>query len=299
MVNSELLNRKDPLTGFHTKEGLNEYLSAKTTAVYEKIPRLTVVLIDLDKFKDINDRHGHLVGDDALRHFAMVINKALQGRHFVARYGGDEFIIVIMDAPDGKESMDVAQRFQHILRKERFFTTRSHIQIKSSVGMASFPQDAKTARALMEAADEALYYAKKHGRNRIVRTQSLKKHFFNDQLIFISRIIVVLFFILAVLLSYRETSSLRGMTFYFQDVSQYIRFMLHAKARKRNYCYLSLKNGRKIEGWVVEENPAEITVAFKRPALRFGGRPGSEAKSAPSVVIPREEIAAFIQIWQK
>ena len=129
MVNSEILNRKDPLTGFHTKEGLNEYLASQLTAVYEKVKHLSVIILDLDKFKEINDTHGHMVGDDALRYFSMVINTVLKGQHFVARYGGDEFVIVMPDSLDGWDSLDVAACIKEALNKEKFYTEigRAHV----------------------------------------------------------------------------------------------------------------------------------------------------------------------------
>src|SRR3989338_4849354 len=105
MANIEILNRKDPLTGFHTKEGLNEYLGSRLSAVYEKAKDLSVIMVDLDNFKGINDKYAHLVGDDALRYFSMVINSVLKGQLFVARYRGDEFVIVMADSPDGKMSV--------------------------------------------------------------------------------------------------------------------------------------------------------------------------------------------------
>lgn len=299
MVNAEILNRKDPLTGFHTKEGLNEYLTSKMTAVYEKVQRLTVILIDLDNFKRINDHYGHLVGDDALRHFSMVINKALQGRHFVARYGGDEFVIVIVDTPDGKESLNVAYRFRVLLAKERFYTSRNYIRINSSIGMASFPYDEKTARGLLETADGALYYAKKHGRNRIVTSRSLKTHFIRDKVALLVKITVVVVFVATAYFAYAGTDSLRGVVAYYKNILQYMSYRTLTTKSRGNFYYLDLKNGSKIEGWAVAEDSNSLLISIKRPALVWNPIEFKPANSIQTIRVPKSEIVSSVRITKQ
>ena len=174
MANMEILNRKDPLTGFHTKDGHNEYLMSKITSVYEKAKSLSVLILDLDNFKGINDKYGHQIGDDVLRFFSMAINMALKGQHFVARYGGDEFVIVLFDNEQGNESLEVAHRIKTVLNKEKFSSPRGAIKMSTSIGISNFPRDGKTVREIIDVADQAMYYAKKHGKNQVISSRNMK-----------------------------------------------------------------------------------------------------------------------------
>lgn len=297
MANPEILNRKDPLTGFHTKEGLGEYLSSKIASLFEKTERLSVIILDLDNFKGINDRYGHLVGDDALRYFSMVINKALRGQHFVARYGGDEFVIVMPDSATGKDSFDVAGRIRVLFRKERFHTPRSTINIRSSIGIATYPADAKTARELLGMADQALYYAKKHGRNKIVRCSYIKAHSFLDKLTLFIKLAAAIVLIAAVLVSYFGTGSLKGVVVYYQNIHAYIDYQLHFKRDKHNYCYLEFKNGRKVEGWIVKENSDMLFISISKPILILN--PLRSTFAIAPVKIPKAVIYSSIKTFKK
>ena len=269
MANAEIINRKDALTGFHTKEGLNEYLSSRLTSVYDQPKNLTVIILDVDNFKGINDKYGHLVGDDALRYFSMAINVALKGQHFVARYGGDEFVIAMFDSPDGKESLAIANRIKTTLHKEKFNTTTGLIKINTSIGIASYSKATKSLRTLLEAADKALYYAKKHGRNRVVSSRHLTASSLRDKLLVTIKIFFVVGLFLFGFVILRDSKLFSGVTAYFQNISYYAQYVAHRGQAKYDYCNIELTDGRKFEGWIVTEDPNQLFLSLTKPALQL------------------------------
>ncbi|MFH1359422.1 MAG: GGDEF domain-containing protein [Candidatus Omnitrophota bacterium] len=293
MTQPQVINQKDGLTGFHTKQGMYEYLSTKMQSVYSRAARLSVIILDLDHFKGINDSFGHLVGDDALRHFCMAINQALRGRHFVARYGGDEFVIAVEDVPDGRESLEIAKRIKHYLRKERFYTPKGHIRLKTSIGIARFPEDAKTPRGLLEIADQAMYYAKTHGRDRVITSRYLKFSVKDKFLSFI-KIGVVLGIIILAFSAYRTTKSFRGVVGYFQNISQCVTFSMHEKRENYNYTTVHLRDGKKLEGWVLKEDDDNMVLTMSKPKLYFN--PLRLAVAVEPITIPKEKIASSINV---
>ncbi len=295
MVNSEVLNRKDALTGFHTKEGLNEYLHSKITSVYDKIKYVAVIILDLDKFKDINDTYGHLVGDDALRFFAMTINGVLKGQHFVARYGGDEFVIVMPDSADGRNSMDIANKVKVALKKEKFSTVSGSMKLHSSIGIASFPHDGKTARDVMAAADQALYYVKKHGRGKIVSSRHLRKHSIKDKIWLLIKAVIVVAALLLVFFTYQGAESLKGLVTYGQNILNFVQYRSHTFSKKYNYCTIELKDGKKVEGWVVGEDKEKIVLCLGRPTLKINPLKLDSILLSQSVIIPSEAIRSSVK----
>lgn len=299
MSNPEVLNRKDPLTGFHTKDGLYEYLTSRLTAVYERFERLSVIILDLDNFKGINDKYGHLIGDDALRFFSMVINKVLKGQHFVARYGGDEFVIAMPDTKDGKESLDVAQRIKAALEKEKLTTVSGTIKIKSSIGVASFPQDGKAPRELLEKADQALYFAKKHGRNKIIQSSSLHSHTVKAKAILVIKILLAAVLLSGIFLIYRGADSLNGVVVYYQNISYYVDYYIHGKKEKRNYDYIELNEGKHLEGWIIKEDKDFYWLNFTRPVLRLNPLTANTIVSLQPIKIPKTSIRSSIKIFKK
>ena len=155
--------RLDPLTGIYNRrylyQRLNEELLRAST---EKYP-LSVGLLDLDHFKDYNDRYGHQAGDILLQEIATILRRAIvEKKILMARYGGDEFVI-IFPRLDKLAAKKIAEEIQHELAK-----TLNEFGITISVGIAQFPEDSQEATTLIELADEALYSAKEFGRNRVV-----------------------------------------------------------------------------------------------------------------------------------
>jgi len=122
---------------------------------------------DLDHFKAVNDRHGHLAGDEVIRAFAMLIRHHARGGDICCRYGGEEFLLVFPGMPREK----AAERAEQLRRKTSaspIACERSLITVTASFGVASFPYHGPTADALIGAADDALYAAKTAGHNCVV-----------------------------------------------------------------------------------------------------------------------------------
>lgn len=299
MANAELLNRKDSLTGFHTKEGFNEYLSSKLTSIYERASKFSLIILDLDNFKGINDKYGHLAGDDALRYFSGIINKVLKGRFFVARYGGDEFIIAMQDSADGRESWDVASKVRSLLAREKFHTATGWIKINSSFGIATYPDDEKTPRGLIEMADQALYYAKKHGRNKIVRCRRMKTYSVKDNFIKMVQWLIVAAFAVVILISFKDTSSLKGVFDYFQNINNYVNFCWYAKKSKHNYGDFKLKDGKLVEGWIIKETPETFLVSMKKPTLSPNPFAGNRTTLIQPITVPKTMIYSSIKSRKK
>jgi diguanylate cyclase (GGDEF)-like protein len=128
---------------------------------------LSLIMLDLDGFKDINDRFGHLVGNAALKHVAVLLRTFLRDTDVVGRYGGDEFMILLPEtAKHTAEGLAIAVQS---LISSTPLTRLGHdpIPLTMSLGMASFPRDAQTAESLMAEADSAMYGAKHAGRNQV------------------------------------------------------------------------------------------------------------------------------------
>ena len=290
MANTEILNRKDPLTGFHTKEGLNEYLTSRLNAIYDNPKSLSVIMLDLDSFKGINDKYGHLTGDDALRFFARVINTALKGQHFVARYGGDEFVIVMPDSNNCRESTEIANRIRMGLQKDKFVTPTGTIRINTSIGIGNYPRDAKTPRELIEMADQALYYAKKHGKNRVIHSRGLKSTFAIDKIFLGIKTVLVLCVILVLIITFGSTGSLRGVALYCGRIGYYGQFKYNQLFKRYNYCSVELKRAREIQGWIIEDKANYLVLSPIKPALKLTSL-GSATVFQP-IKIPRTFILA-------
>ncbi len=155
----------DPLTGLPNRLLFNDRLSMAITRAERFQDKIAVFMLDLDKFKDVNDTLGHTIGDHLLQAVADRLSVSLRKSDTVARMGGDEFIICISDL---KEHGNPAQVAEKIL--ENFidpFTFSSHvIAMKSSLGMAIYPEDGTDGEMLIRNADIAMYRAKHSGGNR-------------------------------------------------------------------------------------------------------------------------------------
>jgi diguanylate cyclase (GGDEF)-like protein len=127
---------------------------------------LSLLLMDLDRFKEINDRHGHTAGDEALRQAAQSLREGVRVVDVVARYGGEEFAIILVKC-DRSSAAEVAERLRRALERLEVSAGAGRLRLTGSFGVACFPEDAEDKQRLIEVADRALYRAKAEGRNRV------------------------------------------------------------------------------------------------------------------------------------
>ncbi|RRH96474.1 PleD family two-component system response regulator [Mesorhizobium tamadayense] len=159
----------DGLTGLHNRRYLDSHLETLLDRAVARRRPLSVMITDLDRFKSINDAHGHDGGDDVLREFARRLRKNVRGIDLACRFGGEEFVVVMPDT-DGVIAEKVAERIRAEIAQMPFAvgTEGKTIEVTVSVGVSSLLKGADTVAALMKRADLALYEAKSGGRNRVV-----------------------------------------------------------------------------------------------------------------------------------
>jgi diguanylate cyclase (GGDEF)-like protein len=163
----------DDVTGAYNARYLFAALEHEVRRADRYGSKLSVVFIDIDRFKLVNDQHGHLVGSRTLRALAEVLGNCIRQVDTLARYGGDEFTILMADT-DHETGGSVAERIRASVARANFEASRGKtLQITVSVGIATFPEHGETAEALLDASDKAMYRAKSLGRNRIASAADL------------------------------------------------------------------------------------------------------------------------------
>ena len=164
----ERMSLTDPLTGLFNRRYLETHLQHELSRARRFSHPLSLVMMDVDDFKNYNDRLGHPTGDSLLRQLADELKEATRCSDIIARYGGEEFCIILPQHPQS-EAIRFSERIRKVIFKypfkQREIQPRGHITI--SVGTATFPNDAHLMQDLIEKADAALYIAKKHGRNQV------------------------------------------------------------------------------------------------------------------------------------
>lgn len=157
----------DGLTQIHNGRYLNEFLAREVVRSQRHNRPLSVLALDIDRFKSLNDSLGHLCGDFALREMANVIRGNVRQEDLFARCGGEEFVVVLVETTlEG--AVNVAERLREAVEQHEFRFESTPIKITVSVGVATTSGDASvTPTALRKAADEKLYEAKRTGRNRV------------------------------------------------------------------------------------------------------------------------------------
>jgi diguanylate cyclase (GGDEF)-like protein len=155
----------DGLTGLYNRRSLDQLLSREVALAERHGVPLSVVMLDMDKFKQINDTHGHAAGDHLLKAFADCVRITLRKTDLAFRYGGDEFVIVLPDT--GTElAGQVAERIrQKILRHNFNGGRRLQLSLTASFGVAAFPKHASSPQQLIACADTAMYEAKAANKN--------------------------------------------------------------------------------------------------------------------------------------
>ena len=161
---SELV-RHDPLTGTLNRKGLDEALAREIARARRRGTPLSLALLDVDNFKNLNDTFGHKTGDDALRHLSEVVRSSLRPQDCVGRYGGEEFLIVLPDT-DVDSANATLTRLQRELTKRYFLANNQRLLITFSAGITRLKDDEEAAAAI-DRADRAMYAAKRAGKNRV------------------------------------------------------------------------------------------------------------------------------------
>ncbi len=165
---ARLLSETDELTGLYNMRGFSiiaDRLFAQV-ARYNRVA--SMLMIDSDNLKDVNDRHGHEAGNRLLKQVAMRIENELRHTDVLARYGGDEFVVLLPETAADRAD-EVAQRILQAVASAPLEFEGRHIQTSVSIGIACYPEDGRSIDAIQARADRAMYLAKERGRNRIVK----------------------------------------------------------------------------------------------------------------------------------
>lgn len=156
----------DQLTGVLNRRGLDEAMLREISRAQRGASSLCVALLDIDNFKHFNDNYGHHVGDTALQHLAKVIQETLRPTDSAARFGGEEFVILLPDT-NIDAAIETISRLQRALTKQFFLGNNERLLITFSAGIALFRQTEEQATVLNRA-DQAMYLAKRSGKNRVM-----------------------------------------------------------------------------------------------------------------------------------
>jgi diguanylate cyclase (GGDEF)-like protein/hemerythrin-like metal-binding protein/PAS domain S-box-containing protein len=157
----------DKLTGLPNRRLLEDRLHQLVALSAREGRKLALLFIDLDKFKQVNDQHGHAAGDWLLREVARRMSECLRGSDTAARVGGDEFVVLLPDAANVESALLVAEKIR--ARLEQAFVTAEGVtlDVSSSIGLVMYPDMADNPRDLLRHGDEAMYRAKQGGRNAV------------------------------------------------------------------------------------------------------------------------------------
>ena len=165
---AKLLAETDELTGLFNTRGF----AIAANRLFGQAQRYgrpaSVLMVDCDSLKTVNDTHGHEAGNRLLRQVANAVQAELRATDVPARYGGDEFIILLPETPP-KGALDVAERIRAAISLRPLAINSQNVACTVSVGVACYPEDGRTLDALAARADRALYQAKSEGRNKVVR----------------------------------------------------------------------------------------------------------------------------------
>ena len=166
----ELLSTTDSLTGLSNHRSLMQRLDDEVARFRKEKRGFSVLVGDVDHFKQYNDAFGHPAGDEVLQTIAEIMRESTRKGDCCARYGGEEFVIVLPDTA-AADALDTAEHIRARVAAKKFNGRKMTL----SIGVATFPEDADDAEAIIAVADEALYQAKREGRDRTVRAHRLKK----------------------------------------------------------------------------------------------------------------------------
>lgn len=165
MLEQELLN--DPLTGAYNRRAYDRNIENEMSRYLRYKRPFSMLLLDVDHFKKINDTYGHTIGDKCLKEIIKRIKPALRDTDFLARYGGEEFIVILPET-DGEIAKEAAERIRSIVENIEFLHKKDLVKITISIGVTQVMPSDESNEAIFHRTDQALYEAKNSGRNRVV-----------------------------------------------------------------------------------------------------------------------------------
>jgi len=168
---AKLMSETDELTGVYNRRGFAILVDRLFAQSVRYNRPTTVMLIDMDRFKELNDSYGHEFGDRMLRLVAKCIETELRHTDVLARYGGDEFVALLPETPP-KAALDVAERIRAAVTGTPLEFDGRSVITSVSIGLASYPEDGRAIDAILARADRAMYLAKQSGRNGVVKFQA-------------------------------------------------------------------------------------------------------------------------------
>ncbi len=162
--------KEDQLTGAFNRRGLEEHFDREIHRAERSGQPLSVALIDVDNFKQLNDRYGHLTGDDVLKYLVDMMHHSLRTSDIVGRFGGEEFVVILPDTPVS-EAVELVQRLQRELTKNFFLANQDMLVVTFSAGVALWHRGEQDCDVI-ERADRAMYQAKLAGKNRTLSAEN-------------------------------------------------------------------------------------------------------------------------------
>ena len=158
---------RDSLTNLFNRRYLQEMLEVEFARSRRSGTSLTILMMDSDHLKEINDKYGHKAGDDFLVHIAEVVQSSIRAGDIACRYGGDEFVVVLSNVTE-KIALERAEKLRESIAKHYIVYKNEKVSISVSIGIVVFPDHGSSGEVLLQKADQALYRAKRMGKNRIV-----------------------------------------------------------------------------------------------------------------------------------
>jgi diguanylate cyclase (GGDEF)-like protein len=171
---SQELLYQDEVTNAYNYRYLNVALETEIRRMHRFHTPFSILFIDLDNFKGVNDLYGHQSGSLVLKQAASVIRQAVRDVDIIIRYGGDEFVVVLVGA-HSKQASFAGERVRRKIQDHRFLTEGEEVvRITASIGVASCPEHANDAQSIIKLADDSMYRSKKTGKNRVLVVSSIK-----------------------------------------------------------------------------------------------------------------------------
>lgn len=156
----------DPLTGIYNRRAYDKRINEELQRYLRHGNLFSMLLLDVDHFKRINDRYGHTVGDTCLKEIIKRIRPILRKSDFLARFGGEEFIVFLPET-DGKGAVEVAEKLRRVVEDTEFIYKAKVEKITISIGLTEVKPSGRSPDILFNRMDQAMYEAKRAGRNRV------------------------------------------------------------------------------------------------------------------------------------